>query len=213
MGMRVHRRRSMQRGTDPGMTLVELLVAMGIFVVVIAIFMSGIVIMTKDTARSVGVSDSTSTARKLLDRFDKQVRYSTSINPPGMGPTDGMFYVEYIVPSQTAGATPVCVQWRYNPSLGTMQVRTWINTSPPMPSSWDTIATNVRNALATNPPFVFSRASVTQLHQELAVSLDIGPGSSPGAQVATSYVARNTSVDSTSNPVGTLVCQAGVGRP
>lgn len=199
--------------SDAGMTLVELLVAMGIFVTVIAVFMGGIVMMTKTTARSAAVSDATSIARNVLNRFDKQVRYSTSINRPGVG-SDGSVYVEYLIPSQTDGGTPVCVQWRFNPALHKIDMRSWTNTTSttPVPSDWVNLATNVRNA-ATDPPFVFTPASTTQLHQQLVVSLDIGTGTAPGAKVASTYVARNSSTNSVSNDGTKSVCQNGVGRP
>jgi len=201
------------------MTLIELLVAMGIFVTVIAVFMSAIVVMTKNTTRAAAVSDATLSARKVLDRFDKQVRYSTAINRPGPGLTTGTFYVEYMMPSQMAGATPVCVQWRYSSTLHTMDRRTWTDSPTPVPSAWGTVATGVRNDLATNPPFAFKRAGAPTVHQELTVTLDIGQGALPGAKVGSAYLARNTSVDTVTNlpnalgQSATTVCQTGVGRP
>ena len=90
-------------------------------------------------------------------------------------------------------------------------IATNTTTTTPTPSPWVNIATNVRNS-AANPPFTFTPASTTQLHQQLVVSLDIGTGTSPGAMVESTYVARNSSTGSTSND-GTKVCQNGVGRP
>jgi type II secretory pathway pseudopilin PulG len=203
------------------MSLVELLVAMGIFVVVIAVFMSGVVSMTRVTARAQGVSDATTSARKVLDRFDKQARYSTAVNSPGFGDSGvtGPYYVEYVAPAQDAGATPFCAQWRYDPTGHTMSIRTWTDSATPSPSAWNIIATNVRNA-ATNPPFVFSFASPSLQRQQLTVTLDIGPAARAGAQVSTTYVARNTSVNTQSNLDANAdlvsdspVCRSGVGRP
>lgn len=211
------RRAHRGHAADSGMSLIELLVAMGIFVVIIAVFMSGVVSMTKDTARALGVSDATTSARKVLDRFDKQVRYSTAVNSPGFG-ASGSYYVEYLGPAQVAGATAVCAQWRYDPTLRTIAIRTWTDSATPVLSAWSVLATNVRNT-AASPAFVLTFAGVGRLRQQLTVTLDIGPGSRAGAQVATTYVARNSSVDSQSNSDvdGDLVsdspvCLAGVGR-
>jgi len=205
------------------MSLVELLVAMGIFSVVIAVFMSGVVSMTRTTARAQGVSDATTSARKVLDLFDKQARYSTSVNTPGFGASGatGPYYVEYLAPARDAGATPICAQWQYDPTGHTMSIRTWTDSATPSPSAWNLMATNVRNA-ATNPPFVFTFASPPPgpQRQQLAVTLDIGSGTQAGAQVSTTYVARNTSVNAQSNldanhdlVTDSPVCRSGVGRP
>jgi hypothetical protein len=183
------------------------------------VFMSGVVSMTKSTARAQGVSDSTSAARKVLDLFDKQVRYSTSVNSPGFGASGAYYYVEYLGPAQAAGDTPVCAQWRYDPTARTVALRTWTNLTL-SPSTWSILATNVRNNVAGSPPFVLTFASTSLVSQELTVTLDIGPGSRAGAQVSTTYVARNTSVSSQSNLDANAdqvsdnpVCQLAVPRP
>lgn len=206
---------------DAGMSLVELLVAMVIFCVVTVVFLSGVVAMSKTTARAQGVSDSTTSARRALDRFDKQVRYANAVNSPGFGAagSTGPFYVEYLAPARAAPGAPFCAQWRYDPTARTIALRTWTDSATPSPSAWSVVATNVRNA-ATNPPFVLTFAGAGLLSQQLTVTLDIGPASRPGAQVSTTYVARNTSADTQSNldANGDLVsdspvCRAGVGRP
>ena len=206
---------------DSGVSLVELLVAMSIFVVVIGVFMSGVVSMTRVTARAQGVSDSETAARRVMDRFDKQVRYSTAVNSAGFGAagTTGPLYVEYLVPAQASDGSPYCAQWRYDPTARTVALRTWTDSVTPSPSAWSILATNVRN-IATNPPFVLTFASLSLVSQELTVTLDIGPAARAGVLVSTTYVARNTSVNTTSNTDanGDLasdspVCRTGVGRP
>ena len=201
------------------MTLVELLVAMGIFVVVIAIFMGGVVSMTQTTARAQAVSDATSAARKVLDRFDKQVRYSSGINRPGPGVTAGTYYIEYVVPAQVSGTVQNCVQWRYDSTAHTLAIRSWPDTTTPAPTAWNTIATDVRNAIATEAPFVFTPSGVKSNNQSLQVTLNIGKASRSGAFVSTTYVARNTTINTGTNLQGadglsnSPVCQTGIGRP
>ena len=213
---RAHRRLP----ADSGMTLIELLVAMGIFVVLIAVFMSGVVSMTRTTARAQGVSDATTSARKVLDLFDKQVRYSSALNREGFGDSGEYYYVEYLAPAQETGFR-YCAQWRYDPTAHTLAIRTWTDSLIPSPSAWNIIAMNVRNA-ASKPPFKVTFASPTPVNagdppalprEQLTVTLDIGLGTQAGAQVSTTYVARNTSVNTSVNTMNIPQCRSGVGRP
>lgn len=188
------------------MTLVELLVAMGIFTVVVVVFMAGIVVMTKSTARAQSVGDAGDAALKVFQRFDKQVRYASSINGAGAGTTSGTYYVEYLVSAVEAGQSPICYQWQYSATARTLAVRSWKDVAPRTPSAWSTVATNVRNDLsqAAERPFVFKPADPINLRQQLVVHLDIGPGAAgatarKGAEIDSVFVARNSSSASPSN--------------
>lgn len=204
------------------MTLVELIVAMGIFTVVIAVFMAGIVVMTKNTARAQAVADAGDEVRRVFQRLDKEVRYASAINRPGTG-SSGAYYVEYLVSAVEAGDQPTCTQWRYVPSSGTLQRRSWPNaTSSVSPSAWSTLASRVRNDLATQKPFQFTPAGSINASQQLRVFLDVGPASGgTGAQLDSQFVARNTDTSTTTNAdidnngaSDTPVCQqSGTGRP
>ncbi|WP_156043795.1 prepilin-type N-terminal cleavage/methylation domain-containing protein [Cellulomonas sp. URHE0023] len=192
--------------TDNGMTLVELLVSMGILTVIIGMFMGGVVVMTKDTSRAQGVSNAGDAARKVFQRMDKEIRYSSSINRPGVGTTAGTYYVEYLISAVGAGQKPLCTQWRYTSSTRTLDVRTWRVQATPVVSGWNTMAVNVRNNLSvsTQLPFVFTPAGSTYQRQQLRVFLDMGVGSGTtakaGAQLDSYFFARNTSAASQSNP-------------
>lgn len=218
--MRAWRRRTSVEGrTDAGMTLVELIVAMGIFVIVIAVFMSGIVVMTKDTARAQAVADSGDGVRAAFLRLDKDVRYAAAINAPDFG-ADGAYYVEYLTTAVKAGMPPICTQWRVVPGTKVLQRRTWNNTSPAKATSWLTVTDNVRNNLSDPKqlPFVFTRASTVRLSQSLRVFLDVGNGAPgvtalKGAQLDAEFVARNTdSTTPTNSASGTKVCLTEIGR-
>jgi type II secretory pathway pseudopilin PulG len=185
---------------DGGMSLVELIVAMGIFTVVVSVFMAGIVVMTKSTARAQAVGDAGDSARKVFQKLDKEVRYAAAINGAGPG-SAGTYYVEYLTTAVDAGLKPLCTQWRYVASSRQLQVRTW-RTDAPTPTAWRTMATNVRNDLTTNKPFVTTFAGTVALKQRLTVRLDIGPGAAggkKGAELEADFVARNSSIDSQSN--------------
>ena len=210
------------------MTLVELIVAMGIFTVIIAVFMSGVVVMTRDTARAQAVSDAGTEVRSAFQRFDRDVRYASAINLPwfGTGASSSAFYVEYLVSAVEGGKLPQCTQWRYVPGTGgangVLQRRTWSDGSVPSPlPAWTTEASNVRNDLSQPGQRPF-QMSVT-LKQQLRVVLDIGPGpggpnARKGAGLDAFFVARNTTdqtvtrTDKNGDRVSdSPVCQ-GVGR-
>lgn len=204
--MRVRRPADETSETDEGMTLVELIVAMGIFTVVVSVFMAGIVVMTKSTARAQAVGDSGDAALKVFQKFDKQVRYASAINGAGPGATTGTYYVEYLVTAVDAGQSPVCTQWRYSTSTRKLEIRTWKDVAPRTPTAWLVMATNVRNDLSqpAQRPFTWKAADNINLRQQLAVHLDLGPGAAgtgarKGAQIHSVFVARNSSSASTSN--------------
>lgn len=210
-------------GDDAGMTLTELIVSMGIFSVIVVIFMAGVVTMTKDTARAQVVGDSGDVALKIFQRLDKEVRYSSAINAGGAGSTPNTYYVEYLITAVDAGTQPRCVQWRYSSATRTLARRTWPNVASPTATAWLTMAKNMRNDLSVpaQRPFVFMPADTTHLNQRLAVHLDLGKGaagSNGGAALDSVFVARNTSTATQSNPLTpagtnvTPVCNH-LGRP
>lgn len=212
--MRAAISRLRERPADAGVTIVELLVAMGIFSVVIAVFMGAVVTMSNSTVRSQVVSDTASQLRTVFQRLDKEVRYASDINTPGT--VNGRIYVEYLVPASTATGAPLCVQWRYVTATRELQRRT---ASPGVPSSatgWATMVTDLRNDLSVpgQQPFVVTRAgnhgSIVYLRQTLDVYLDAGlgaAGSGEGGQLDVRLVARNSSTASNTNN-GSAVCAA-----
>lgn len=208
---------------DRGMTLVEVIVAMGIFTAIIAVFMAGIVVMTQNTARSQAVADNGDEVRRVFQRLDKDVRYASAINLPWFG-TSGAYYVEYLIDAVDGDEQPLCTQWRYDPAGRVVQRRTWRVVPSPTAGPWVTIATGVRNDLSDPAQYPFKMS--VSLKQELMVVLDAGAGASgegarKGAELRAHFVARNTtSLTATRNDLDankvsdTPVCQSGgMGRP
>ena len=211
---------------DAGLSLVELIVSMGIFTIIVSVFLAGVVVMTKNTTRAQAVGDSGDAVRKVFQRLDKDVRYAAAINGAGAG-SPGTYYVEYLITAVDPGLKPLCTQWRYTASTRLLEVRTWRDVPSPAVSSWRTMATNVRNDLTTvaQRPFAFTPAGPMYQRQQLRVFLDVSPGATgatgrKGAQLDSVFVARNSSSSSQSNrddtPADGLsdnpVC-AGPGRP
>lgn len=181
------------------MTLVELIVAMGIFTVVIAVFMAGLVVMTRNTARAQVTADAADSVRRVFQRLDKEVRYADAINAPGAG-VSGARYVEFRTPATvSASGVVMCTQWRWVPSTSTIESRVWPDSSATLPG-WSTVATHVVNDPAVvGYPFQMIPASTAAKHprQTLQFSLLLESNASTG-QVSTQslLVARNSSPDS-----------------
>ncbi|PFG35645.1 hypothetical protein ATL41_0340 [Flavimobilis soli] len=191
--------RGLLRG-DSGVTLTELLVALGVFTAVIAVFMAGVVTMTKNTARAVSVSDTGSVVRTVFQRMDKEVRYASSINRPGKGPS-GAYYVEYLIQVVEGGKPQRCIQWRVTADRK-LQRREATGPSGSGATGWYTFSDGVRNDLnvPAQLPFRFSPADNVYANQRLKVVLEVAPNASQtGSGLETEFVARNTSSSSTTN--------------
>ncbi len=194
---------------DSGMTLTELLVSMGILVVVLAVFMAGVVSMSRTTVRAEVATTANDQFRKLFQHMDREVRYATDINRPGVGP-GGTVYIEYRYVNEGADAVPTCVQMRLVPSREVLERRTWPEGNPGAVTDWDIYVTRIRNDLTApnEQPFVFQRAgldassNISYVNQRLTVHLDSGLGESNdgrGSQLITTFVARNSNDQSQSN--------------
>jgi len=213
--------RSRLRHEDRGVSVVELIVSMGIFVMVLVVFLAAVVTMSRATSRTQATGDSASQLRTVFQRLDKEVRYASAINPPAQ--TSGNFYVEYLVPATVATGESLCVQWRFMASDRELQRRTWTPGNAASVSEWQTMVTDLRNDLTetTQLPFVFHRAgpvgSKVFLRQGLTVRLDAGLGQAGdpgGSQLNVFMVARNSSTSSVGNTGTDRVCLVGaVQRP
>lgn len=191
------------RDTEAGFSLTELIVSMAIFAVVISIFLAGLASMSQSTVRAQDVANAGDAVRLAFQTMDKQIRYASSINSPGVG-SSGAHYVEFITTAQPNGQNPLCTQWRYDPTERTLAYRTWRDQPVSTKSEWRTVAFDLRNDLSgatPNEPFELVFASEEYVRQQLVVSLDAGrtETSEPGAEMGTTFVARNSSDRSTSN--------------
>jgi prepilin-type N-terminal cleavage/methylation domain-containing protein len=222
MNRRLHSRlERIRKDGDRGFTLTELLIAMGIFAVVLVVFMQAVAVMAKTTVRTQAQSDSADQLRNVFLRLDKEVRYAQDINTPAT--SNGAIYVEYWVPDNTASGASQCVQWRYVIASNTLQRRTWNQGDASSVTGWITMATKLRNDLSSSAqqPFTVTRAGTTgskvYLHQRLDVFLSSGMGSGTdarGSQLSTTFVAQNSSTGSLTNSGTQNVCLIGtVQRP
>lgn len=211
---------------DEGMTLIELLVAMGIFMVVIAVFMAGVVIMTRGTVRADVTAASGDSLRNTFQRMERQVRYAESVNYPGTG-TSGAQYVEFRTGAAVSSTgVAMCTQWRWVPGSGDLQFRTWRDVATPSIPAWTTVISDVLpdDASPARPyPFQVHQAIATknEPRQRLTMRLTVGNDLAGAKAVSeTTFVARNSSVASVSNADAnndgrsdTQVCVSAAGRP
>lgn len=220
------KRRLQRTRNDSGFTLTELIVSMGIFTMVLVVFMGAVSTMSGSAVRSQVVSDTTSQMRTVFERLDREVRYASDINPVGV--SAGNHYVEYLVPASTGTGQPQCVQWRVVTDENELQRRTWAPGDSSTVSGWATMVTGLRNDVSDTDqqPFAMHRAGriagdpdpAVYLHQRLSVYLDAGIGearSGEGSQLEVTLVARNSSTSSPTNstPAQQVCLGDGIQRP
>jgi prepilin-type N-terminal cleavage/methylation domain-containing protein len=200
MRRQFHRDASRRRGDDRGFTLVELLVAMGIFSIVLAIAFSAIAEMTRNVRKAQGLADATDVSRRIFLRMDKQVRYASAVNSATLVGSD--WYLEY----QTALASgTTCSQWRLVDATDQLQVRSWTpsGTAAITVPAWTTIASGVVNrpTVAAEKPFTMVPADGTWSKQRLTVITRVRAGGQPSSTVSseTTFVAVNSSGGSVTN--------------
>lgn len=189
------------RGTaDSGFSLVELMVAMAIFTVFLTIVISSVVAITRASSKVQTTARTTSAELVVFQRLDREVRYSDSVNFPGVGSATGDVYVEFRIPaSSTVNNVTLCTQWRYDPTAGVIQSRTWPDTATPTFSNWDTEMTNVYNDGGSTYPFQLTPATGSSGKQLLTLTLDAGNTAVKGTAIKSVFIARNSSVQSPSN--------------
>lgn len=192
----------LQRSRDAGYTLVELLVAMGIFTVVLSVVMAGVMVMTVDLRKTSNQTDASDQVRNAVLRMDKQVRYADSIVPPKRIGSD--WYVAF---ETTVSGQNNCQGYRLRGATDLLQYRK-VDNNTGTDSGWHTVATNVVNdpTVSAQQPFTLTAANgTTMLRQLLDVHLWASKGSSSKgtAETDVAFVARNS--DSNSDPT---VCSA-----
>jgi prepilin-type N-terminal cleavage/methylation domain-containing protein len=209
---------------DRGFSLIELIVAFSIFAVFLAVFIAGIVQLTRTTASATARIESSTTVGLLYQRIDPTVRFSQEINAPGVG-GGGRSYVEYYSSaSVTADVRNSCTQLRYDPVAATIAMRRWSwagsssHQDPGADASWQTIAVDVLpggDGAPATYPFARIAATVDTPYQRLVLALRVGAEAYGSETTSTNtFIARNSTTLSATN-TGGQVCDGGgtVERP
>ncbi|MDQ1288637.1 MAG: hypothetical protein QG622_2203 [Actinomycetota bacterium] len=173
---------------DRGTSVIELVVAMSIMAVLLAGFMTVVMMMTKSTATAGSVSKATGELRTVVDSLGRQAAFASSVNTPTQVGTD--LYLEMRTDSVAAGESSTCVQWRYRSTSGELQRRSW-DTLTISPSTWTTVASNVRNDLATRPPFVVLQANSVHAKPVVTIDLLVRQLGQPSVSSSSAFTVRN----------------------
>jgi Tfp pilus assembly protein PilE len=208
--------RELRHDQDAGTTLVEMLVVMIVFTIILGIITSAIIAMLHQQQKENGQANNLDASRKVIEALDHSTRYANAITSPGTG-TDGGSYVEWQVGN--AGQQQTCYQWRYEPSTGYLQSRSW---QPPLtgsgsvtPTGWSTEATGISLTGATpiwsiTPALAADVSANTKEQLTVSFTSTSGtPSSSSASQVTL------TAINSTSEaaPTGASAVCTQVGRP
>jgi prepilin-type N-terminal cleavage/methylation domain-containing protein len=191
---------------DAGFSLLELIVALGVFSLFIAVAITTFSTIGNSVVTARSRANSATGVLDVFQTMDRQVRYADSINFAGLG-ASGDAYVEFQVPAKaTTTGVATCTQWRYVPSNGTVGVpgtigyRRW-NLGGTPPTGWQIKATDVDGAATGTYPFSLTPATAgVSTLQQLVLSVTAGntlPGNTTLASVG--FVARNSSLNSPSN--------------
>jgi type II secretory pathway pseudopilin PulG len=242
----MRRSRMMRRlatAPDAGVTVTELLVAMGLMGVASAVFMTGVTAMSNGVVTQANLSDATDGNRVATQFFDRHEAFFTNAagtavseqlglrdadaieNPGIVAKTDGNGSEDYVEWHTTSSSVlSSCVQVRYDSETNLLQWRkatldTSAGGSTVNRTAWSTLATNVVNALTVvngvpaNPVFTLTAPSSTA---QAAQQLTLVIASKRGTANAGT---QTTSVTFTAdNSVGraapaTNVCTATSGSP
>jgi len=184
---------------DAGFSLVELVVALFVFSVVAAVFLTSSIGMLRATTDAASRTRSASAIVTVTQLLDRQVRYADSINFPGTG-ASGARYIEFRTPagSSLSGFTE-CVQWRFLPGEGRIESRTWRDSVAPALPAFTTRMTEVIDQGTVGYPFTMMAASpADSLKQRVQFTVQAG-SERTGSNSQLAFVARNSSVLSPGN--------------
>lgn len=216
---RLRKRLAIDRSTDQhGFTLIEMVVAVGIFAVFTVLFITAVVGLTRGTTKAKSTAEASSAVLTVFQNMDRQVRYADAINFPADG-ANGARYIEFRLPASSAvtGVT-TCVQWRFRPDKGIMETRQWTDGPSSIPSAWSTKITTAIFSSASGYPFQMVPAigGDGTAKQQLILSINAGSVDGGGvAEMSTTFVARNSSTSTSTNSASSApVCSLTTGfRP
>lgn len=172
---------------DIGTTLIEVVAAMSLMSVLLAIFTTGIVSMYRSANHEDATVAAQSQVHLAFQRLDTEIRYAVNISAEGIAPGTGDWYIEYL---RTDGGSPVCGQLRLTTG-GLLQLRRWSQGAalPPF--------TTLASGLADSHPFTRKAAGIDGSDYERVV-IDLtadGGRDARRRQIEVAFTALNSSPD------------------
>ena len=191
---------------DAGVTLLELMVAMGITTVFLGMFTAAVLMISRTSQRAEAVTGGGQDIATAFQRLDRSVRYAAEVTAPGQA--NGSWWVEYLTNTNT-GKT--CTQLSLNPGAQQLRSRTWTPVAPPStptPSGWTTLAGRISNGSATGVSAPFIRPTPTAAsaigYQQLTVQLVSTVGNPPlDSRSTTTFTALNSAAAAKALATGT----------
>ena len=171
---------------DDGLTLIELITAMSVTAVFLAISTTAFLQLYSSANSTQAVSSAQSQVNTAFQRLDADVRYATEISTPGKVGSD--WYVEYA--GGVSGA-PTCTELRLTAG-GQLQRRTWPQGSSP-PQTFPALATGAQ-AGAGGPFTVLAPGGSTNAQRlELSLTVPASTGRSVASrQIDVAFTAVNS---------------------
>jgi type II secretory pathway pseudopilin PulG len=197
-----------RRGRDEaGYTVIELAVAMTVFTIVLAVFVSTLRVMATTTSRVYASTTAATDGRQALDVLSRQLGFASAANlPVKVGQN---WYLEFESDAVKAGGDPQCTQWRYQQSTALLQYRTW-STVTLAASSWMTAARSMVNDPTTQQPFTLLASDAGFTVMRVAADLRLRTSVGTIMQSQGQFTLRN-SVDAPVPTTSTVCTQ--LGRP
>jgi hypothetical protein len=195
------------RRDDGGYTLIELAAAMGVFTIVLAVFINTLRVMASTTSRVYASTTAATDGRQALDVLSRQLGFASAANLPVRSGQN--WYLEFESDAVKAGNDSLCTQWRYQNSTGLLQYRTW-STVTLTASAWSTTARSMVNDPTTQPPFTLLASDAGFRVMRVAVGLRLTTSVGTIMQSQGQFTLRN-SLDAPV-PTTTTVCTQ-LGRP
>lgn len=192
---------------EGGFSLIELVVAMVVMGIVLAMVTGAIVAMYGATSKVTNIAESSSQISIAVSKLDSTVRYADEISTPSKD-ASGNWTVAY---RSTFSGEVRCTQLRMNATEQQLQRRSWTAQPASNATAWQPIASGVR--LTTTPsgflqPFTVlssrdNGSGIPAGHQQLWLRMTaVGGAGRAEAQSATSVVFTAFNAD-LNRPVGT----------
>lgn len=179
---------------EAGLTLIELLVAMAIFSVVIAVSYSILITVQKQGRDISGREETVGQARLALEHMDRQIRSGNVLYNPNDTTDPGYLPLSMRVYTQANGDER-CVQWQV--SNGVLRSRSWSPTwqTDGLVSAWGVVARGLQNPWpSTIQPFALQGSTTNYSSRLIDVTLLVKDARSAGnvQTVSASLSGRNT---------------------
>ena len=179
---------------------------MGIFVVILSIFMAAVTQMSKVTIRVSNTQAGQDELSRAYFSLDHSLRYADSVNYPVLSGTNN-WYLEFLTTASNTGQLPLCTQYQLNSTTDTLAFRTWTDGTMSTLTGWEVVASRMVNdpTVSGQSPFTLNPAGGVFRNQSVQILLLTQNGSSAKQQLNTTIVAVNSSNDSVSNVAAATV--------